>query len=90
MSAPNDTKATQAIATAAELAHRQVSIGDLAEIKHGFAFKGDFMHDEPQRDVLLTPGNFAVGGGFKGEKFKYYHGLVPEEFVLSEGDCWSQ
>ncbi len=43
-------------------------------VKHGFAFKGD---------VLLTPGNFAVGGGFKSENFKYYSGLVPEAFVLA-------
>ena len=64
----------------------RVSIGDLVDIKHGFAFKGDYMHDEPRGDVLLTPGNFAVGGGFKGERFKYYDGLVPGEFVLSKGD----
>ena len=64
----------------------QVSIGDLVDIKHGFAFKGDNIHDEPRGDVLLTPGNFAVGGGFKGEKFKFYDGYVPEEFVLSTGD----
>ncbi|MYC35467.1 MAG: restriction endonuclease subunit S [Chloroflexi bacterium] len=64
----------------------QVSIGDLVDIKHGFAFKGENIHDEPRGDVLLTPGNFAVGGGFKGEKFKFYDGYVPEEFVLSTGD----
>ena len=64
----------------------QVSMGDIVDIKHGFAFKGDHIHDEPRGDVLLTPGNFAVGGGFKGEKFKYYDGLVPGEFVLSKGD----
>ena len=43
-------------------------------VKHGFAFKGD---------VLLTSGNFAVGGGFKSENFKYYSGFVPEDFVLA-------
>ena len=45
------------------------SIGDLADIKHGFAFKGEFFRTEPTPDVLLTPGNFAIGGGFKGDKF---------------------
>ena len=65
---------------------RQVILGDLAEIKHGFAFKGDYIDDKPQGDVLLTPGNFAIGGGFKGEKFKYYYGYVPEDFVLCEGE----
>ena len=62
------------------------SLGDLIEIKHGFAFKGNFINDEPCEDVLLTPGNFSIGGGFRGDKLKYYHGSVPDEFVLREGD----
>ena len=61
-------------------------LGDLIDIKHGFAFKGNFIHDVPQNDILLTPGNFSIGGGFKGEKFKYYSGFVPKEFVLNGGD----
>ena len=65
---------------------REVTLGDLIVTKHGFAFKGGSIHDEPQGDVLLTPGNFAIGGGFKGDRFKYYDGAVPEEFVLHEGD----
>jgi type I restriction enzyme S subunit len=65
---------------------RPTTLDECIEIKHGFAFKGDFIHDEPRGDVLLTPGNFAIGGGFKGEKFKYYDGPVPEDFVLHEGD----
>ncbi len=63
-----------------------VQLGDLIEIKHGFAFKGSFFRSEPHGDVLLTPGNFAVGGGFKDDKIKYYDGPVPEDFVLHEGD----
>jgi type I restriction enzyme S subunit len=62
------------------------TLGDLVEIGHGFAFQGEYFHDEPPGDVLLTPGNFATGGGFKTDKFKYYRGPVPEDFVLSEGD----
>ena len=65
---------------------REVTLGDLIDIRHGFAFKGQFIHDEPQGDVLLTPRNFAIGGGFKGDKFKYYDGPVDEEYVLQEGD----
>ena len=63
-----------------------VTLGDLIDIRHGFAFKGKFIHDEPQRDLLLTPGNFAIGGGFKRDRFKYYDGPVEEEYVLQEGD----
>ena len=65
---------------------RETSLGELVDIKHGFAFKGHFVHDDPSGDVLLTPGNFSIGGGFKGDKLKYYHGPVPDEFVLREGD----
>ena len=65
---------------------REVTLSDLIDIKHGFAFKGTSIHDAPQGDILLTPGNFAIGGGFKGDKFKYYDGPIPEEFVLGEGD----
>ena len=36
--------------------------------------------------MLLTPGNFAIGGGFKADKFKYYCGEVPDDSVLFEGD----
>lgn len=62
------------------------SLGELIDIKHGFAFKGEFFDKGMSDDVLLTPGNFAVGGGFKAEKFKFYNGHVPGEFVLSQGD----
>ncbi len=63
-----------------------VQLGDLIDIKHGFAFKGSFFNNEPQGDILLTPGNFSIGGGFKGDKLKYYDGPVPEAFVLQQGD----
>ena len=62
------------------------TLGDLIEIRHGFAFKGAFFHEEPRGDILLTPGNFAIGGGFKGDRIKYYDGPVPEDYVLGERD----
>ncbi len=65
---------------------REVALGDLIDIKHGYAFKGAFIHDESVGDVLLTPGNFAIGGGFQAGKTKHYNGTVPSEFVLSEND----
>lgn len=61
-------------------------LADLIEIRHGFAFSGAYISEDPAGDVLLTPGNFAIGGGFKGGRFKYYTGPVPQEFVLNEGD----
>jgi len=65
---------------------QMTSLGELINVRHGFAFQGEFIRDEPRGDILLTPGNFSIGGGFKGDKFKYYDGPVPEEFVLRQGD----
>lgn len=62
------------------------NLGDLINVKHGFAFKGEFFSDEPTEDILLTPGNFKIGGGFKTGKFKYYKGDYPKSYVLKEGD----
>lgn len=63
-----------------------VALGDLIEVTHGYAFSGDFINESSRGEILLTPGNFEVGGGFKQEKFKYYDGPIPEEYVLTEGD----
>lgn len=64
---------------------REVALGDLFKVKHGFAFKGEFFTGEPQPEVLVTPGNFAIGGGFQDEKRKYYGGPVPTDYVLGPG-----
>src|ERR1035441_5352788 len=65
---------------------KEKSLAAVMDVKHGFAFPGENIHDEPPGDILLTPGNFAIGGGFKGDKFKYFRGNVPEDYVLNEGD----
>jgi len=61
-------------------------VGDVAAIKHGFAFKGEFFSEEENDDILLTPGNFRIGGGFNYAKFKYYKGPYPQEYLLNRGD----
>lgn len=65
---------------------RQVQLADLIDIKHGYAFKGEYFSSEGPGPILLTPGNFAVGGGFISAKPKYYAGSVPPEFRLRAGD----
>ncbi|HBQ07760.1 MAG TPA: restriction endonuclease subunit S, partial [Halomonas sp.] len=60
-------------------------LGDLFKVKHGFAFKGEFFTDQQQSEILVTPGNFAIGGGFQDEKRKYYRGPVPTDYVLQPG-----
>ena len=66
---------------------RQRRLGDVLEIKHGFAFKGEFFSNTGEF-VLLTPGNFREEGGLrlKGKKEKHYTGEFPEEFLLRQGD----
>jgi type I restriction enzyme S subunit len=61
-------------------------LSDYIKIKHGFAFKGEDFSATPTPNVLVTPGNFSIGGGFKADKFKYYKGRVPEDYVLKEND----
>ena len=62
-------------------------LSDLCDIKHGFAFKGEFFTDKG-RYVVLTPGNFYESGGYRdrGEKQKYYCGEIPRDYVLTKGD----
>jgi type I restriction enzyme S subunit len=60
-------------------------LGDVCEIKHGFAFKGEYFCDSPTEYLLVTPGNFAIGGGFQ-DKPKYYNGNIPRNYVLAKDD----
>lgn len=62
------------------------ALGDYIRIKHGFAFKGDFISREDNGVVLVTPGNFEIGGGFKERKCKFYHAEYADEYVLNPGD----
>lgn len=62
-------------------------LGDGIRIKHGFAFLGKFFSDQG-RYIILTPGNFYEGGGFKSrpEKDRFYTGIFPHDYVLKKGD----
>jgi type I restriction enzyme S subunit len=60
---------------------------ELCDIKHGYAFEGEFFSNEGEY-VLLTPGNFYERGGYRdrGAKQKYYTGEIPRDYVLNEDD----
>jgi type I restriction enzyme S subunit len=62
------------------------TLGSLIDIKHGFAFKSKFFSETPTLFQLTTPGNFAIGGGFKLGKEKFYSGSVSDDYVLKPGD----
>ena len=62
-------------------------LSELCDIKHGYAFEGEYFSNQGDY-VLLTPGNFYESGGYRdrGEKQKYFTGPVPSGYVLTKGD----
>lgn len=64
-----------------------VRLGDLFQIKHGFAFKGVHFSSEPG-PVVLTPGNFEASGGLKLRpgKDRSYQEEFPAEYMLKAGE----
>ncbi len=62
-------------------------IGDLCDIKHGYAFKGEYFSNDGEY-ILLSPGNFHPSGGLKlkGDKEKYYSGDIPVDYILDPED----
>lgn len=65
---------------------REFKLSDLISIKHGYAFKGEFFSEEETPYILVTPGNFNIGGGFKSDKFKWYNGEIPTDYILKKDD----
>ena len=59
---------------------------DVAHIKHGYAFSGEYFSDDDNGVVLVTPGNFALGGGFQEVRNRYFTAEYPDEYVLHAGD----
>jgi type I restriction enzyme, S subunit len=64
-----------------------VELGQVIDIKHGYAFKSAFFADQGEY-ILLTPGNCHESGGLrlKGDNEKFYAGDFPSEYLLHEGD----
>jgi len=55
-------------------------------VKHGYAFPGESFVDFETDSVLVTPGNFCIGGGFRLDKPKFHKGEIPDGYILSAGD----
>ncbi|MEX5491901.1 restriction endonuclease subunit S [Pseudomonas asgharzadehiana] len=56
-------------------------------VKHGYPFKSEYFTGAGKY-IVLTPGNFYEEGGFKRQvgKEKFYSGIVPKEYLHSQGD----
>ena len=65
-----------------------IKLKKLCSIKHGYAFKGQYISQEENKNILVTPGNFHIGGGFKEDKCKYYtnENDIPDEYILKQND----
>jgi len=65
----------------------KAKLGDLFQIKHGWAFKGEYFSNEGEL-IIVTPGNFFEKGGFRqlAGKEKFYLGEFPNEFLLKKND----
>jgi type I restriction enzyme S subunit len=65
----------------------EIALGDVLRIKHGFAFKGEYFQPAGEQ-LVLTPGNFRIGGGLQQRdgKERYYSGPYPREFRLQPRD----
>jgi type I restriction enzyme, S subunit len=65
-------------------------LGDGCTIKHGFAFRGEFMTTEGSgaAPIVVNIVNFQYSGGFRfGEtKVQRYLGAYPREYELNAGD----
>ena len=65
----------------------KVRLNELIKVKHGFAFPGQFITSEMTDRILVTPGNFCIGGGFKHGKFKYFSSHdYPAEYQFLGGE----
>ncbi len=65
---------------------KEALLGEFVDITHGYAFSSEFFSDRPTDLVLLTPGNFKIGGGFNNSRFKYYNGPISHRYLLNPGD----
>lgn len=65
---------------------KEVKLGDYFKVKHGYAFSGKGIVKDETSNILVTPGNFKIGGGFKENNSKYFEGEYPQEYVLKEND----
>ncbi|PFI60707.1 restriction endonuclease subunit S [Priestia megaterium] len=63
---------------------------DLIRVTHGYAFKSENFSDFPTSNILLTPGNVKIGGGFNLNKKKYYaeNVKIENDYIFSAGDMF--
>ena len=68
---------------------KETTLGNLINIKHGWAFKGEFFNETNQpQNIVVAIGNFNYSGGFRFDstRTKEYLDSYPKEYELIPGD----
>ena len=66
----------------------RIRLGDVARVKHGFAFSGMGESSDTSLPVVIGIGNFDYAGGFRFDSttLKRFSGSFPAEYILEPGD----
>ena len=83
---PRVSRLTSHVRSAPAAAWPKVKLGEVLRIKHGYAFDGSGITTEDNGVVLVTPGNFQIGGGFKDNNKKFFAQDYPTDYVLKRDD----
>jgi type I restriction enzyme S subunit len=63
---------------------------EILDLENGYAFKSKYFKSVVTKEIVLTPGNVNIGGGFQDGKGRYYDvsGTFPKRFVLNPEDLF--
>ena len=68
---------------------KETTLGSLINVKHGWAFKGEFLSESSfPKNIVVAIGNFNYSGGFRFESTKKqeYIGEYPKDYELTSED----
>ncbi len=61
-------------------------LSELISVKNGYAYSGKSIGDVETDKVIVTPGNFLIGGGYNAEKNRFFSGDIVRDYELFKGD----
>lgn len=70
-----------------EVSHYEtLPLKNVITIKHGYAYPGEEMVSFETDKIIVTPGNFLIGGGYNQGKNRFYSGEVIKDYELFPED----
>jgi|SRR5699024_1066696 len=68
---------------------KKYKLKELVELENGYAFKSKYFQSNITKEIVLTPGNIKVGGGFQKGKGHYYaNEEYPIKKIMNPGDIF--